>query len=764
MNEADDCGASNPQRPLLIRMAIAICVFAVGTVFVLSAVLFVQAERSIRRRVHAEELRGLKQLSLGAEFLIDATRSIALQARMDFRLDKRLAFPNADPAAIRSVLYRLEKYRLTASEIHSIFVYDARIDGFYVSSGLRSCCIGSGDPFYEVERHAVETYGRVSAGSLPVRRRLHEPELRNNLLHFPTVYSFFFPFSPVPTSVRDGAPDSCVVINVQEHWIRTLVDTLNGVCDALFLASPAGDVLSIIGDTEGARALAERLRVENRLEPNRPAGGFVLGSGGEKVLVVVAQPTYADWAIVKTVPYSVVTAAVSGLRVTSMVAVLVVLAIAVTAAVVLAMKLYRPFDAIIDRVHDLEDRERDSYQVLRQRTLRRLVLESGTRPEVYDQLMLNDFGIRIGLRGVYRMLLIALDGWKAYALRNPPRRRDADRTALLAHLGFAKGAPYALEQVDLEEGRIALVIYGSRPSCLPGNERLQRICADLQGEVRRIYGSSCSVAVSRAAVSIRALPDLYADCSDAVRSRYILGPGAILRCDDGVCQGAGGFTYPVKQEKELIRALMLGDADRMKARFDGIVDAAAQVSYGALRMSETYLAYAVNRGIESLAKGITLDFQHEYYGFLSALEESEYLSATREMFYTLFDRIQHSVDRHKRRKTRRIVEGVAEVISTHAFEPTFGAPEIADALGMSAAYVGRVYKQATGRSIPEAVNEVRMQRARELLLETTKTVGEIAEEVGYANTPYFYRQFRLRHGITPADFRRHSRTESAHAL
>jgi YesN/AraC family two-component response regulator len=134
------------------------------------------------------------------------------------------------------------------------------------------------------------------------------------------------------------------------------------------------------------------------------------------------------------------------------------------------------------------------------------------------------------------------------------------------------------------------------------------------------------------------------------------------------------------------------------------------------------------------------------------------------MFYSLFERIQHSVARHKRQKTRRIVDGVAEVIGTHAFEPTFGAPEIAEALGMSAAYLGRVYKQATGRSIPEAVNEVRMRRARELLLETSKTVGEIAEAVGYANTPYFYRQFRLRHGVTPVEFRRHSRMESAHAL
>jgi AraC-like DNA-binding protein len=57
-----------------------------------------------------------------------------------------------------------------------------------------------------------------------------------------------------------------------------------------------------------------------------------------------------------------------------------------------------------------------------------------------------------------------------------------------------------------------------------------------------------------------------------------------------------------------------------------------------------------------------------------------------------------------------------------------------------------------------------MERARELLLKTGKTVSEIAEDVGYANAPYFYRQFRAHHGVTPAEYRRHSRMERAHAL
>ena len=65
----------------------------------------------------------------------------------------------------------------------------------------------------------------------------------------------------------------------------------------------------------------------------------------------------------------------------------------------------------------------------------------------------------------------------------------------------------------------------------------------------------------------------------------------------------------------------------------------------------------------------------------------------------------------------------------------------------------RYFKRKTKKKFTEFVNETRIMHARKLLLETDKTIIEIAFECGYQNTSYFNRQFRLYCEISPTVFR-----------
>ena len=42
----------------------------------------------------------------------------------------------------------------------------------------------------------------------------------------------------------------------------------------------------------------------------------------------------------------------------------------------------------------------------------------------------------------------------------------------------------------------------------------------------------------------------------------------------------------------------------------------------------------------------------------------------------------------------------------------------------------------------------------ELLVETEDPIGEIAEQAGFSNNPYFYKAFKKHNGVTPAEYRR----------
>lgn len=68
-------------------------------------------------------------------------------------------------------------------------------------------------------------------------------------------------------------------------------------------------------------------------------------------------------------------------------------------------------------------------------------------------------------------------------------------------------------------------------------------------------------------------------------------------------------------------------------------------------------------------------------------------------------------------------------------------------------YFSRVFKEKFGMSFVEYVNRKRLERAVELLTQTTLPVDEISTRVGYTNRGHFYRVFSKYIGGQPSDYR-----------
>jgi AraC-like DNA-binding protein len=80
--------------------------------------------------------------------------------------------------------------------------------------------------------------------------------------------------------------------------------------------------------------------------------------------------------------------------------------------------------------------------------------------------------------------------------------------------------------------------------------------------------------------------------------------------------------------------------------------------------------------------------------------------------------------------------------------------EVARAVSISEPHLARLFKAATGRTLGQRLTEHRVARAKALLLETARSVTDIAGEVGYASFSHFALVFRRAVGVTPSDYRR----------
>lgn len=72
---------------------------------------------------------------------------------------------------------------------------------------------------------------------------------------------------------------------------------------------------------------------------------------------------------------------------------------------------------------------------------------------------------------------------------------------------------------------------------------------------------------------------------------------------------------------------------------------------------------------------------------------------------------------------------------------------------MSRSYFSQCFKEIAGKTFNDYLRQLRVEKAKEYLLYTNKTIVWIAENTGYMDEKYFSRSFREQIGILPSEFR-----------
>lgn len=78
---------------------------------------------------------------------------------------------------------------------------------------------------------------------------------------------------------------------------------------------------------------------------------------------------------------------------------------------------------------------------------------------------------------------------------------------------------------------------------------------------------------------------------------------------------------------------------------------------------------------------------------------------------------------------------------------------VADEIYVSTWYLSKLLKKETGDNFINILNEIRVEKAKKLLLDPKFKIYEIAAEVGFTDVPYFTKTFKRVTGLTPMDFK-----------
>ena len=107
----------------------------------------------------------------------------------------------------------------------------------------------------------------------------------------------------------------------------------------------------------------------------------------------------------------------------------------------------------------------------------------------------------------------------------------------------------------------------------------------------------------------------------------------------------------------------------------------------------------------------------------------------------------------RKNRSQRPIRMAREYIQEH-YSRQISLEEVAEAIGLSPAYLSTMFKKEMGISFSDCLISCRMDAAKELLKSSDLSMAEVAEQVGYADSKYFSKTFNKVVGLKPSVYRK----------
>ncbi len=302
-----------------------------------------------------------------------------------------------------------------------------------------------------------------------------------------------------------------------------------------------------------------------------------------------------------------------------------------------------------------------------------------------------------------------------------------------------------------EIGQSLAFLLCSKTSNMQAAEKLEYAVSAIYDNFQII----CTAIVGTEVESINNIRDVYFEVVDTMdAARYAVAPGKVLNIpalDMSFSENISGSDLLALQRK-IFNSLMLMNYEEAENLIIQLIEAPASgKSETILRNRILFLSDFIARVIDEQADKTGSALPEKLIEKLDHLTiirtKEEFIAATRQILKLL------------KRSTEEKLKGregsdVIRYIYNNAYRSDMNISQIIETLDISQYDLSRIVMQHSGLTPLNFIQQLRMEKAKELLIDTDRTVASIAEMSGFSNDLALIRAFKKYEGITPSQYRK----------
>ena len=296
------------------------------------------------------------------------------------------------------------------------------------------------------------------------------------------------------------------------------------------------------------------------------------------------------------------------------------------------------------------------------------------------------------------------------------------------------------------------------------SERVKELSKDLE-EIMKNYSTIAYFGgIGQPVARLRELEESFREAERALAARFTMELNRIISVEDiRMAQNVDtlddieitSFGEIEKTRTMLEKFLNNGAEDEIDEFVDVYINELPEENLKSVLMRQYIImdAYIVMMSFCEKIEGIEGEMQAQSEELKNSMKTSQTLEEIKNYIRMLLKKIIGVRDTISGRRYSNIIEIAKDQIRKTYMSDEISLNTIAAEVGMSPSYFSSIFSKEMGKTFVEYLTEIRMDRAKELLMCSSMKTSEIGYEVGYKDPHYFSYIFKKTQNCTPKEFR-----------